>query len=149
MNFVPGLFLQVWKTEGVIASLAFHPTDRLLVVAAFDDLLFWDWSRPEPFAKVKTSREEKVRYVKFDTLGHTLVTGIANVLHCGQPGPGGVRTVENVNIPPSGYRCWAGTHLPWHPIGSTIWRFIPSFNCLAGLLGRTAATAAASRSMAT
>ena len=34
---------EVWRNEGVIASLAFHPTDRLLVVAAFDDLLFWDW----------------------------------------------------------------------------------------------------------
>ncbi len=70
---------EVWRTEGVIASLAFHPTDRLLVVAAFDDLLFWDWSLPEPFAKVKTRHEEKVHYVKFDNLGHTLITGIANL----------------------------------------------------------------------
>ncbi len=51
---------QVWRTDGVIASLAFHPVDRLLVVAAFDDLLFWDWSLSEPFARVKTRNEEKV-----------------------------------------------------------------------------------------
>jgi WD40 repeat protein len=44
---------EVWCTEGVIASLAFHPVDRLLVVATFNELHFWDWSRPEPFCKVK------------------------------------------------------------------------------------------------
>ena len=70
---------EVWRAEGVVASLAFHPTDRLLVVATFNELHFWDWSRSLPFAKVTTASEkEKVRYVKFDSLGHQLITGIAN-----------------------------------------------------------------------
>ncbi len=53
---------EVWRTEGVIASLAFHPFDSVLAVAAFDELLFWDWSKSsEPFAVAKTAHEEKVR----------------------------------------------------------------------------------------
>ena len=71
---------EVWRADGVVASLAFHPTDRLLVVATFNELHFWDWSQNLPFAKVTTSSEkEKVRYVKFDSLGHQLITGIANL----------------------------------------------------------------------
>ena len=71
---------EVWRAEGVVASLAFHPTDRLLVVATFNELHFWDWSQSLPFAKVTTATEkEKVRYVKFDSLGHQLITGIANL----------------------------------------------------------------------
>ena len=71
---------EVWRADGVVASLAFHPTDRLLVVATFNELHFWDWSQSIPFAKVSTSSEkEKVRYIKFDTLGHQLITGIANL----------------------------------------------------------------------
>ena len=71
---------EVWKAEGVVASLAFHPTDRLLVIATFNELHFWDWSQSLPFAKVTTASEkEKVRYVKFDSIGHQLITGIANL----------------------------------------------------------------------
>ena len=71
---------EVWRADGVVASLAFHPTDRLLVIATFNELHFWDWSRNLPFAKVTTASEkEKVRYVKFDALGHQLITGIANL----------------------------------------------------------------------
>ncbi|XP_042235545.1 uncharacterized protein LOC121875174 [Homarus americanus] len=75
---------EVWTTEKntVIASLAFHPTDQVLVIATFNEIYFWDWYQPEPFAKICTSDEkEKVRYVKFDPLGHKLITGIANSHH--------------------------------------------------------------------
>jgi activator-of-BECN1-regulated-autophagy protein 1 len=52
---------EVWRTDGVIASLAFHPFDRLLVVATFNELHFWDWSASSrPFAKVRTNCD-KVR----------------------------------------------------------------------------------------
>lgn len=53
-----------WFTEGnvAIASLAFHPTAQLLLIATNNELHFWDWSRPEPFAAVKTGSEtERVR----------------------------------------------------------------------------------------
>lgn len=43
---------ELWVTDGVIASLAFHPTDRLLVVATYNELHFWDWEKPKPFTKV-------------------------------------------------------------------------------------------------
>lgn len=45
----------------MIASLAFHPSDRVLVIATYNEVYFWDWSRPEPFAHVATSNaKEKV-----------------------------------------------------------------------------------------
>nr|CAD7437863.1 unnamed protein product [Timema bartmani] len=72
---------EVWVTEGhtVIASLAFHPTDRMLVIATYNELHFWDWSEATPFTKCYTANEkEKVRYVSFDSLGHKLITGISN-----------------------------------------------------------------------
>ncbi|XP_050307428.1 uncharacterized protein LOC126744130 [Anthonomus grandis grandis] len=72
---------EVWTTatESVIASIAFHPNDRILVIATLNEVYFWDWSRPEPFVHVATSNQkEKVRYVAFDKLGHKLITGIAN-----------------------------------------------------------------------
>ena len=82
---------ELWKAENVIASLAFHPIERLLVIATSNELHFWDWSQTghdedpknpkpsKPFCKVATkSEKEKVRYVKFDSLGHHLITGIAN-----------------------------------------------------------------------
>ncbi|XP_047481450.1 uncharacterized protein LOC125033914 isoform X2 [Penaeus chinensis] len=75
---------EVWTTEKntVIASLAFHPTDQVLVIATFNEIYFWDWFQPHPFAKISTADEkEKVRYVKFDPLGHKLITGIANTSH--------------------------------------------------------------------
>lgn len=64
------LFLQggseSWFTESnvAIASLAFHPTAQLLLIATNNELHFWDWSRPEPFAVVKTGSDtERVRWV--------------------------------------------------------------------------------------
>ncbi|KAK7024144.1 WD domain, G-beta repeat [Halocaridina rubra] len=74
---------EVWTTEKdtVIASLAFHPTDQVLVIATYNEIYFWDWFQPEPFASISTGDEkEKVRYVKFDPLGHKLITGIANTI---------------------------------------------------------------------
>lgn len=55
-----------WFTESnvAIASLAFHPTAQLLLIATNNELHFWDWSRPEPFAVVKTGSDtERVRWV--------------------------------------------------------------------------------------
>ena len=49
--------------RAVIASLAFHPTDHVLLIATSNKLFFWSWDQPEPFACVQTaSAEEKVRY---------------------------------------------------------------------------------------
>lgn len=70
-----------WFTESnvAIASLSFHPTAQLLLIATNNELHFWDWSRPEPFAVVKTGSEtERVRLVRFDPLGHNLLTAIVN-----------------------------------------------------------------------
>ncbi|XP_056137818.1 activating molecule in BECN1-regulated autophagy protein 1B [Lampris incognitus] len=70
-----------WFTESnvAIASLAFHPTAQLLLIATNNELHFWDWSRPEPFAVVKTASDtERVRLVRFDPLGHNLLTAIVN-----------------------------------------------------------------------
>ncbi|XP_041965265.1 activating molecule in BECN1-regulated autophagy protein 1b isoform X1 [Alosa sapidissima] len=70
-----------WFTENdvAIASLAFHPTAQLLLIATNNEIHFWDWSRPEPFAVVKTASEmERVRLVRFDPLGHNLLTAIVN-----------------------------------------------------------------------
>lgn len=72
---------KVWNVESqtVIASLAFHPSEKLLVIATNNEIHFWDWSRPEPFAVISTkSSIEKVRYVAFDNLGRKLITGIGN-----------------------------------------------------------------------
>lgn len=55
---------EVWTTEKntVIASLAFHPTDKVLVVATFNEIYFWDWFQPHPFTKISTADEkEKIR----------------------------------------------------------------------------------------
>ena len=43
----------------VIASLAFHPSERLLVIAINSTLYFWDWSLPQPFAKCSTATEKQ------------------------------------------------------------------------------------------
>ncbi|CAG9864366.1 unnamed protein product [Phyllotreta striolata] len=72
---------EVWTAvhQTVIASLAFHPNDRVLAIATSNCIYFWDWSKPEPFVSAATYNvKEKVRYVAFDTLGHKLITGIAN-----------------------------------------------------------------------
>uniref|UniRef100_A0A672FDG7 Uncharacterized protein n=1 Tax=Salarias fasciatus TaxID=181472 RepID=A0A672FDG7_SALFA len=70
-----------WFTDSnvAVASLAFHPTAQLLLIATNNELHFWDWSRPEPFAVVKTGSDtERVRLVRFDPLGHNLLTAIVN-----------------------------------------------------------------------
>ncbi|KAK9303246.1 hypothetical protein QLX08_005012 [Tetragonisca angustula] len=72
---------KVWNTESqtVIASLAFHPSEKLLVIATNNEIHFWDWSQSEPFAVISTKTSiEKVRYVAFDNLGKKLITGIGN-----------------------------------------------------------------------
>ena len=54
----------MWKSEKstVIASMAFHPVEQLLVIATSNEILFWDWSQPQPFASSKTANEfERVR----------------------------------------------------------------------------------------
>lgn len=65
--FSLSLFIQggseTWTSDipTVIASIAFHPDDRLLVIATYNELYFWDWSKPEPFLHVATgSIKEKV-----------------------------------------------------------------------------------------
>lgn len=64
----------------IIASLDFHPKERVLVVATANDIHFWDWSESEPFAKTTTSHDkEKVKFVLFDSSGTKLITGISNV----------------------------------------------------------------------
>uniref|UniRef100_A0A672R3H9 Activating molecule in BECN1-regulated autophagy protein 1-like n=1 Tax=Sinocyclocheilus grahami TaxID=75366 RepID=A0A672R3H9_SINGR len=70
-----------WLTESnsAIASLAFHPTAQLLLIASHNELHLWDWSRKEPFTVVKTASEtERVRLVRFDPLGHYILTAIVN-----------------------------------------------------------------------
>ncbi|XP_011267694.1 probable serine/threonine-protein kinase DDB_G0282963 isoform X3 [Camponotus floridanus] len=72
---------EIWNADShtVIASLAFHPFERLLVIATYNEIHFWDWSKSQPFAVAATKTEkEKVRYVAFDNLGRKLITGIAN-----------------------------------------------------------------------
>lgn len=49
----------------MIASLAFHPSERLLVIATFNEVHFWDWSQSEPFAVIETKHvKERVRSVE-------------------------------------------------------------------------------------
>lgn len=56
--------------KAVIASLAFHPTDHVLLIATSNKLLFWSWDQSEPFACVQTaSVEEKIRYVNMYNTG--------------------------------------------------------------------------------
>lgn len=57
---------EVWTAPhgSVIATLAFHPTDHVLVFATADEIYFWDWSKSRPFACCKTARNfERVRLV--------------------------------------------------------------------------------------
>lgn len=58
-----GSELLITDSGTVIASLAFHPTVRLLAVATFNEIVFWDWSHPYPLARCSTENtKEKVRY---------------------------------------------------------------------------------------
>ncbi|XP_064628736.1 activating molecule in BECN1-regulated autophagy protein 1-like [Lineus longissimus] len=74
---------EVWKVpnnnSNVIASLTFHPSDHLLVIASANVVYFWDWNLPEPIVSRSTNNDyEQIRWVKFDPLGQHLFTGIAN-----------------------------------------------------------------------
>lgn len=52
------------STQSVIASIAFHPNDRILVIATINEVYFWDWSQPEPFIQTATNNpKEKVVYL--------------------------------------------------------------------------------------
>lgn len=67
--------------KAVIASLAFHPTDHVLLIATSNKLLFWSWDQPEPFACIQTaSTEEKVRLVAFSPLGDHILTAVTNIV---------------------------------------------------------------------
>lgn len=53
---------EVWNSKSQIASLAFHPVERLLAIATYNEIHFWDWSRSDPFTYVTTkTHKEKVR----------------------------------------------------------------------------------------
>ncbi|KAK7107082.1 pneumococcal serine-rich repeat protein-like [Littorina saxatilis] len=66
-------------SNSLIASLTFHPIDRVLVFSTKNMLYFWNWTQQEPFTCCTTTFEyERVRWVKFDRLGHYLYTGICN-----------------------------------------------------------------------
>lgn len=66
--------------RAVIASLAFHPMDHVLLIATSNKLLLWSWDQPEPFACVQTaSAEEKVRLVEFSPLGDHILTAVTNI----------------------------------------------------------------------
>ncbi|XP_028416447.1 activating molecule in BECN1-regulated autophagy protein 1-like [Dendronephthya gigantea] len=60
-----------------VTSLAFHPTDMVLLIATGNQLLFWAWHQNEPFAIAESaSVHEKIRLVKFDAFGSHILTGI-------------------------------------------------------------------------
>ncbi|XP_021366781.1 activating molecule in BECN1-regulated autophagy protein 1-like [Mizuhopecten yessoensis] len=72
---------EVWRCKDslVIASMTFHPIDHVLVFAVGNKIYFWDWNQTEPFACCQTLHEyERIRLVRFDSVGHYLYTGIAN-----------------------------------------------------------------------
>ena len=88
----------MWETHDAISSLAFHPVDQLLVIASFNELYFWDWNQPDPFTVISTrNKKERVRYVKFDAVGHQLITGIANWSHTTQRGANIQETVDRLS----------------------------------------------------
>ncbi|CAG5958424.1 unnamed protein product, partial [Menidia menidia] len=106
-----------WFTDSnvAIASLAFHPTAQLLLIATNNELHFWDWSRPEPFAVVKTGSEtERVRLVRFDPLGHNLLTAIVNPSNQQSEEDSEV-PMDSVELPPFRQRSF----LPSQPVRRT------------------------------
>jgi len=55
---------EVWHSpEGFsVASLAFHPSDNVLMFAIGNRLRFWAWELKEPYHEARTAREfEKIR----------------------------------------------------------------------------------------
>lgn len=65
----------------VIASLSFHPADHLILIATCNELHFWDWRQSsQPFLSLTTSSDkERVRFVKLDSSGSKIITGISNL----------------------------------------------------------------------
>ena len=49
------ILLEMWYAEGVVASLTFHPVEKFLVIAKYNQLFFWDWENQEPKLKVEHS----------------------------------------------------------------------------------------------
>lgn len=47
------------EDQVAIASLSFHPYDHVLAIAGGNEIYFWDWSLPQPFASVKTNTKEE------------------------------------------------------------------------------------------
>ena len=46
-----------------MCSLAFHPIEKFLVIATYNEIHFWDWEVAEPKLKISTYNEkEKVRW---------------------------------------------------------------------------------------
>ncbi|RWS24300.1 uncharacterized protein B4U80_09737, partial [Leptotrombidium deliense] len=74
---------EIWVNAhgSVIASLSFHPIDYVILIATYNELHFWDWRQcHEPFLTLTTpSEKEKVRFVKFDSSGTKIITGISNI----------------------------------------------------------------------
>lgn len=70
----------VWLCNNCVASLAFHPVSRLLVVAANNEMFFWDWSQDSPCVTLATaSDKERVRLVRWSATGDKLITGVSNL----------------------------------------------------------------------
>lgn len=74
---------EIWinSHDHLIASLAFHPIDHVILIATYNELHFWDWRQcQKPFLTLTTpSEREKVRFVKFDVSGKKIITGISNI----------------------------------------------------------------------
>lgn len=95
---------EVWrcKDHTVIASLAFHPTENILLFAAGNTIYFWDWTKPEPFACCSTKHEyERIRWIRFHPLGHYLYTGIMNTTTLQQTNPSRVSFISGSGRPAS------------------------------------------------
>ena len=54
-RFWSPILLEMWYAEGVVASLTFHPVEKFLVIAKYNQLFFWDWENQEPKLKVEHS----------------------------------------------------------------------------------------------
>lgn len=59
---------EIWQSPGqtVIASLAFHPKVKLLLIATYKDIYFWDWNASIMLGQTSTdNEEEKIRSANF------------------------------------------------------------------------------------
>lgn len=72
----------IWRAPpgSEIASLTFHPSEKILVIASGHNLFCWSWAiATEPVLLARTLRSlEKIRWVKFDPSGENIFTGITN-----------------------------------------------------------------------